>query len=64
MSAQVHLERRYCSDLSSETHCCCDSCHEDADEGYTDLCELECDGVLWIVCCNKLNLLEGRGSTR
>lgn len=61
MTAQF---RKYCSDLPDDTHECCTSCHEDCDEGHTDLIEVEKDGVLWWVCCNKANLLDGKTSTR
>ncbi len=54
----------YCDDLPSDTHICCTSCHEDDEAGYAELFDYTKDGVEWIVCCNKLNLLKGERSTR
>lgn len=31
---------------------CCNSCHQDFDEGYSDLCEIEIDHVIYQVCCS------------
>lgn len=45
----------YCSDFG-DTQFCCSSCHEDADEGYFELIDIElADNYLAFVCCAVAN---------
>ena len=34
---------------------CCESCHEDADRGEGDLCEIVHNSILYMVCCRVSN---------
>ncbi len=37
---------------------CCNSCHEDYNEGYADLLDLDVDGVPIYVCCTVSTWLD------
>ena len=48
----------YCQEFSLKFDIplkCCDSCHDDFDSGYSDLCEIELQNVTYQVCCRMFN---------
>jgi hypothetical protein len=47
----------YC-DEAPEGEPCCDTCHEEADQGVYPLIDIEVNGVAWILCCARLRNLE------
>jgi len=34
---------------------CCISCHEDSNEGYSDLIDFPAPGGYYLICCRMLN---------
>lgn len=54
------MTERYCSEvrfLHPDAPDCCGSCHDDWELGYADHCEIEIDGVTYLVCCKLMEYL-------
>lgn len=45
----------FCDDLAEKLNIkcdCCDSCHNDSDNGYASLIEKEINGIYYQICCS------------
>lgn len=56
------LDSSYSNDNEYMPPGCCDSCHDDAEEGYP-LCETEFDGEEAYVCCATLRAIEDQSTS-